>query len=143
MTRSARAPICAGVSPPGTGPVQMVQPGARLVERVPAPVPVLGEPQPSLQPVVPEKHLATCPVRRLELACAPKAEHLLIPRCARVNVTNRQPEMVDTPDHAPAHRVLVRATSRAGLALNQSSGTRRPAYHSIISSSCRTTPGAP
>ena len=40
---------------------QMVQAGARLVERVLAPVPVLGEPQPSLQAVVPEEYLAACP----------------------------------------------------------------------------------
>jgi hypothetical protein len=91
----------------------MVQAGARLVERVLAPVPVLGEPQASLQAVVPEKHLAACPVRRGELARAPEAEHVLVPGCARVNVTNRQPEMV-TPDHAPAHRVLTRQPVAGG-----------------------------
>ena len=70
---------------------QVIQARARLVERVLAAVPMLREPQASLQAVMPEKHLAACPVGRLELRHAPEAEHLLIPGRARVNVTTVSP----------------------------------------------------
>jgi hypothetical protein len=84
----------------GDSECQVVQAGARLVECVLAAVPVLREPQASVQAVVPEKHLAACPVGRRVLPGAPETEHLLIPGRARVNVTNRQPKVVDTADHA-------------------------------------------
>jgi hypothetical protein len=45
----------------------VVKAGARLVERVLAAVPVLREPQASLQAVVPEKDLAACPAGCCEL----------------------------------------------------------------------------
>ncbi len=79
---------------------QVVQAGPGLVERVLSGVPVLGEPQASVQAVVPEEHLAACPAGRIELAREPEAEHFLVPGRARVNVTNRQSEMVDPCDHA-------------------------------------------
>ena len=79
---------------------QVVQASPRLVERVLAAVPVLREPQASVQAVVPEEHLAARPAGRVELPCPPEAEHFLIPGRARVNVTNRQSKMVDAADHA-------------------------------------------
>jgi hypothetical protein len=53
-----------------------------------------------LQAIVPEKHLSACPVGRRELARTPETEHFLVPCRAGVNVTDRQPEVVDAADHA-------------------------------------------
>jgi hypothetical protein len=90
----------------------VIQAGARLVERVLAAMPVLGEPQADLQAVVPEKHLAACPVRRRELTRAAEAEHFPIPSRTRINVTNRQPEVMDAPDHGLLTVSLPRTASR-------------------------------
>ena len=120
------------------GEGQVIQAGARLVERVLAAVPMLREPQASLQAVMPELHLAACPAGRLELADAPEAEHFLIPGRARVNVTNGQPKVVNAPDHAPFTASMPRAASRTGLALHQAPGPHGPSYRSIITFRCRT-----
>src|ERR1035441_2311203 len=55
-----------------------------------------------------ERQVVQAGPRLVERVLAP----VPMPGEPRANVTNRQPEMVDTPDHAPAHRVLTRAASR-------------------------------
>ena len=90
----------AGFRAAGDSERQVVQAGASLVERVLAAVPVLREPQASVQAVCREKDLAACPAGRVELPCPPEAGHFLIPGRARGNVTNRQSKMVDAANHA-------------------------------------------
>src|ERR1022692_2864306 len=127
------------------GERQVIQAGARLVERVLAAMPVLGEPQADLQAVVPEKHLAACPVRRRQLTRAVKAEHFPVPSRTRVNVTNRQPEVMDAPDHGLLTVSLPRTASRRQV-LRCTRCPGRPAWmpssvtSQIISSRCRKTP---
>ncbi len=118
----------------------MIQAGARLVEGVLAAVLMLREPQASLQAVMPEKHLAANLAGRLELAHAPEAEHFLIPGRARVNVTNRQPKVMNACDHALFTASMPRAVSRTGLALHQAPGPHGPSYRLIISTYASRTP---
>ncbi len=108
------------------GECQVIQAGARLVERVLAAVPMLLEPQASSQAVMSEKHLAASPAGRLELAHAPEAEHFLIRGRARVNVTNRQPKVMNASDHVLFTASMPRAASRTGLALHQAPGLHGP-----------------
>ena len=54
-----------------------------------------------------ERQVVQAGPRLVERVLAP----VPMPGEPRANVTNRQPEMVDTPDHAPAHRVLTWAAS--------------------------------
>jgi hypothetical protein len=82
------------------GERHVVQADTCLVEHVLPAVSMLGQTQSGLQAVVVEEHLSARSVRCLELADSPEAEHLDIPRRARVNVANREAEVVDTPDHA-------------------------------------------
>ena len=84
----------------------MIQVGLCLVERVLAPAPVLGKPRRACSPSCRRNTLRRVPSGALN----PPARTRARPGARlRVNVTDRQPEVVNAPDHAHARGVGVRA----------------------------------
>ncbi len=78
---------------------EVIQTDTRLVEAVTRRAAMLGQAQPDPEPPVAEEHLAPGAVRCLVAARPFEAEHPLVPRRARVDVTHGQSEVMDAVDH--------------------------------------------
>jgi hypothetical protein len=80
---------------------KVIETYSRLVERFAVAVPVLREPEPGSQAVVTQEHFPPSTVGRGVLTGAPKAEHVLVPGGACIDIPHRQAKVVDVVDHPP------------------------------------------
>ena len=93
---------------------EVVQTDSCLIECTLAAASMLGQPQPNLKAVVAQEHLAARPVRRLEFANSSEPEYVHVPGRTRVNVADRQAQMMCESNSGDRRR-LTRASPVTGF----------------------------